>query len=239
MAAAKIAAAKRAAAHARAEADEASFHERERVAAVKRVQERQNHRAMVGERERNRQRKLQAQTGREWDAEKSEDTFGDRQRGGSTYRRGMHGGVVAAGDSRRAEDPAVDGGDAEFNSQWHRGRGGRGVRGGRGRGQGRGGRGRGGNGGGGGARSPTEHAASDIIKSPPPIAAESEFPALPGNNNNDNKKDSSAPAVNTAQPATAATLETPISPMPLQGSWADHEDELHEAQAAKKAAQPV
>lgn len=237
MAAVKIAAAKRAAAHARAEADEASFHERERVAAVKRIQERQNHRAMVGERERNRQRKLQAQTGREWDAEKSEDTFGDRQRGG-TYRRGMHGGVVTtAGEKSRTEDLALDGDDADFGDRWHRGRGGRGGgRGGRGRGQGRGGRGRGGNRFG-DSGPPKELFPSDTHKSPPPIAAEEEFPALPGGNKE--KKETDTSAVNTAQPSIEASLDTPISPMPLQGSWADHEDELHEAQAAKKAAQPA
>lgn len=44
---------------------------------------------MMGERERNRMRKLKAMEGREWDAEKNEDDF---QRGGRHDKRGGFGG---------------------------------------------------------------------------------------------------------------------------------------------------
>jgi len=48
---------------------------------------------MDGERERNRLRKLDTQTGREWDAEKREGDYSDPPSGGP-YRRGMHGAVT-------------------------------------------------------------------------------------------------------------------------------------------------
>jgi hypothetical protein len=75
-----------AAAHARAEADAAAFAEREsqakQVADQKRKEERRDRQQMMGEREKNRQRKLKAMTGREWDAEKEEnDTRPDARRG--------------------------------------------------------------------------------------------------------------------------------------------------------------
>ncbi|OAX77155.1 hypothetical protein ACJ72_08550, partial [Emergomyces africanus] len=105
--AAKLRAAERAAAHARAEADEASFLERERLAAEKRREEVQNRRVMNGERERNRQRKLDAQTRREWDVEKSAEAFAAPGRGrggvGSSYRRGAHGAVVYDGTAPAAD----------------------------------------------------------------------------------------------------------------------------------------
>lgn len=78
MAAAKENAAKKAAAHARAEADQASFMEREQIAAKKRREELASRRVMDKEREQNRQRKLKAQTGREWDSEKREDDYNPR-----------------------------------------------------------------------------------------------------------------------------------------------------------------
>jgi hypothetical protein len=75
-----------AAAHARAEADAAAFAEREQqakqVAELKRKEERRDRQQMMGEREKNRQRKLKAMTGREWDAEKEEvDARPDARRG--------------------------------------------------------------------------------------------------------------------------------------------------------------
>lgn len=67
------------AAHARAEADAASFAEREQQAKTladqRRKEERRDRQQMMGEREKNRLRKLKAMTGREWDAEKQEADF--------------------------------------------------------------------------------------------------------------------------------------------------------------------
>ncbi|KAI9769137.1 MAG: hypothetical protein M1840_004488 [Geoglossum simile] len=82
------------AAHRRAEADEASFQEREERELAKRVEERANRRVLEGEREKNRQRKLKAVEGREWDAEKKEEDYTGGPRGGSAYSRGAHGGVA-------------------------------------------------------------------------------------------------------------------------------------------------
>lgn len=98
---------------------------------------------MMGERERNRQRKLDALKGREWDVEKEggfEGTGEERRRGAA---RGAYGGVAPSprpADNEWAntgEEVAAD--DAPSTpSHRGRGRGGRGARGGRG---GRGGRG--------------------------------------------------------------------------------------------------
>lgn len=67
------------AAHARAEADAANFAEREQQAKIERDQrakeERKDRQQMMGERERNRMRKLKAMEGREWDLDKNEDDF--------------------------------------------------------------------------------------------------------------------------------------------------------------------
>lgn len=81
------------AAHARAEADAASFAEREEQAKTHAVQrqkeERRDRQQMMGERERNRMRKLKAMEGREWDAEKNEDDF---SRGGRSDKKGSFAG---------------------------------------------------------------------------------------------------------------------------------------------------
>ncbi|KOS37612.1 hypothetical protein ACN38_g11582 [Penicillium nordicum] len=129
IAAAKENAVKKAAAHARAEADQASFMEREQEAAKKRREELAHRRQMDSERERNRQRKLKAQTGREWDSEKREEDY-DPRGGGSQFRRGMHGGV--SGAMRRDSEEARPE-EAADHPGGNRGRG-RGGRGGRGRG---------------------------------------------------------------------------------------------------------
>lgn len=77
------------AAHARAEADAASFAEREQqakqVAKQREKEERRDRQQMMGEREKNRMRKLKAMEGREWDAEKREDDF---SRGGRFDKKG-------------------------------------------------------------------------------------------------------------------------------------------------------
>lgn len=81
------------AAHARAEADAASFAEREQQAKAKSEQrakeERRDRQQMMGERERNRLRKLKALDGREWDMEKNEDDF---SKGGKYDKKGGFAG---------------------------------------------------------------------------------------------------------------------------------------------------
>lgn len=110
------------AAHARAEADAASFAEREAqakiVSAQKQKAERSDRQQMMGERERNRMRKLKAVEGREWDVEKNEEDFG---KGGRYDKRGGF-----AGDAGEAY---TDG--REYLYREPRGGGGRGARGGK------------------------------------------------------------------------------------------------------------
>lgn len=146
------------AAHARAQADAASFEERERVAQHKRAKEKVERRAMDIERQKNAARKAAAMGGREWDLEKNEGDFriqsgrgGPRQRGGQM--RTMNGATADR------SDPGLD---DQSQYQWQEGRGrGRGDRG-RGRGGHRGGRG---------------DARGGVKK--PNVQAETEFPALP------------------------------------------------------------
>lgn len=166
------------AAHARAEADQASFLEREKVAEEKRRQERQERRVMDSERERNRMRKLNALNGREWDATKQEEDY-DPRGGKGQFRRGMHGGV--SGHTRRDFD---DGRASEASPEshgshnGHRGRG-RGGRNGRGRTN---------------SRGPRKDSAvpegtpegpakkeNKALAPPAPVNNESEFPALLNN----------------------------------------------------------
>ncbi|GAB7349456.1 hypothetical protein MBLNU459_g8557t1 [Dothideomycetes sp. NU459] len=154
------------AAHERAEADAASFAEREQVAAQRRKEERRDRQQLLDEREKNRLRKLKASTGREWDSEKHEDDYAPRG-GGRSAGRGAHGGV--AGPRDNGLDASVFAGDQddytdgrEYMYRENRGRG---------RGRGRGGRGgdrggRGGRGGGGGGgqqqRAPTHSDFPDL-----------------------------------------------------------------------------
>ncbi|KAH5992093.1 hypothetical protein HBI84_162530 [Parastagonospora nodorum] len=100
-------------AHARAEADLANFEareavlkkkdvERKKVLAEKQKAERQNRQQMMGEREKNRLRKLNAQGGREWDFEKEEGFSGTGEEKRRGAARGAHGGIAG---SRHAEAP--------------------------------------------------------------------------------------------------------------------------------------
>lgn len=206
IAAAKENAARKAAAHARAEADQASFLEREKVAEEKRRQERQNRRVMDNERERNRQRKLQALNGREWDSQKQEEDYNPRG-GRGQFRRAMHGGVSGYvrrdfGDSQPSEDTD------NHHHNGHRGRG-RGGRGGRGR-NGRGPRGD--------ITAPegTTNGLNNTEQKPAPapvIDNEAEFPSLPGGS----KKESTVKT-----DTTAAQLEAVLSPLSATGAtWAE------------------
>ena len=124
------------AAHARAEADEAAFNEREAEVQAKRKVERQNRQQMISEREKNRLRKMNAMGGREWDASKDEDAdaSGSSSVRGSQFRRGAHGGVAGARPTPEEEFRPSDYLFNENGSFRGRGRGG-----GRGRGRGRGG----------------------------------------------------------------------------------------------------
>ncbi|PYI05474.1 hypothetical protein BO78DRAFT_387733 [Aspergillus sclerotiicarbonarius CBS 121057] len=187
IAAAKENAAKIAAAHARAEADQASFLEREKVAEEKRRQERQHRRVMDNERERNRLRKLNALNGREWDAEKKEEDYNSRGGGKGQFRRGMHGGVSGYTrrdfDSQPGEEPHND----DNHPHHYRGRG-RGGRGGRGRGGHRGPRGES------ALDGASDQSATGRPKPEAPapvITNEAEFPALPGS---EKKSGDGAPA---------------------------------------------
>jgi hypothetical protein len=153
---------------------------------------------MIGERERNRQRKLQAQTGREWDAEKTQESLSDRGRG-SGYRHGMHGAVVS--DVSRTPEGSLP------EENWETGRGGN-------RGRGRGARGgRGGRGRGGGRRDEKEPAppSSNAAPSTASFNPEADFPALPNG---------SAPPEKPSVSVPLASLDT-ASPSTPVGTWAD------------------
>jgi hypothetical protein len=124
-------------AHEKAQADQEAFDTREKLAAERRKEERINRQAMMGEREKNRMRKLQALGGREWDAEKNEDDFKDE---GRRARRGAHGGITGSRHSMpmkgeaEGEMPEIGEGGQRSGYGSLRGGRGRGSRGGRGRG---------------------------------------------------------------------------------------------------------
>ncbi|KAI9858702.1 MAG: hypothetical protein M1813_007334 [Trichoglossum hirsutum] len=185
------------AAHRRAEADEASFQEREQRELAKRLEERANRRVLEGEREKNRQRKLKAVQGREWDAEKKEEDYTSGGRGGNTFSRGAHGSVVGGrGGFRNVE--------REFGTPSSRGRGdfhhtqrGRGdlnaPRGPRGAGRGRGGFAN---------RGAPMAQSSETV--PVPLQGGAEFPALPSPENGYPDK----------KPSPPPKLTFPITPSP-------------------------
>jgi len=147
--------------HARSQADEELFHQREAVAAQKRKEERVNRQQMMGERERNRLRKLKAQGGREWDIEKDEKEFEGSERRGA--RRGAFGGVVNDRQSSSAVPDLMD--DSRHAAP--RERGGR--------------RGRGGRGGdfSGRGRDSRPDAKGNKPVSAPPLPSANDFPDLP------------------------------------------------------------
>ncbi|KAK4860772.1 hypothetical protein LT330_004503 [Penicillium expansum] len=202
IAAAKENAVKKAAAHARAEADQASFMEREQEAAKKRREELAHRRVMDNEREKNRQRKLKAQTGREWDSQKREEDY-DPRGGGSQFRRGMHGGVSGA-VRRDFEDARTV--DAADHSGGNRGRG-RGGRGGRDRGSPRTPQG----------DRPRKGLADSIFATESPAAPglddKSAFPALPEAPKKTETKKTEAKKPETKKPETKKP-ETKPAPTP-------------------------
>jgi hypothetical protein len=196
-------------AHARSQADQELFEQREAVALQRRKEERLNRQQMMGEREKNRQRKLQAVGVREWDMEKNEEDFKEE---GRRAKRGAHGGI---GGSRYAT-ATTTAPAAAATQTWESGDGfevrGAGERGGRGRGRGRGGRGRGdhagsarGGGGGGGGGGGNKNQS---VQSPPTAA---DFPDLPLAAATPSRGEDVKPP---------ATLEFPIKPKP--GSTEDN-----------------
>lgn len=213
---------KKAAAHARAEADQASFMEREQEAAKKRREELAHRRVMDSEREKNRQRKLKAQTGREWDSQKREEDYNPRG-GGSQFRRGMHGGV--SGPVRRDfEDARPEETVDQSSGHRGRGRGGRGGRAGRGGESPRASQ---------GDRPPRKGLSDSIYATPsagaPKLDDQSAFPALPERPKEQETKLKAetkvepAPALSKS-PTTMDKLDSTFSP--ITGTWADQfEDE--------------
>ncbi|KAJ5221324.1 uncharacterized protein N7469_010211 [Penicillium citrinum] len=206
IAAAKENAVKKAAAHARAQADQASFMEREQMAAKKRREELANRRVMDNEREQNRQRKLKAQTGREWDSQKREEDYSPRG-GGSQFRRGMHGGV--SGHTRRDFDAASPEDGAGDLLSPGRGRG-RGGRGGRGRGP---------------SRGPKEDRVSSkeqTEKVTAPAVNTDDFPALPPGKK---PEDAPKPALETNAQDKPSMEKLEATMTPVTGTWADQFDD--------------
>ena len=204
--------ARREEAHRLAEADEASFQQREAQAREKRREEGAARKAMEGEREKNRLRKLGARGGREWDEGKKEEDFVDGRGGG--FRRGMHGGVSGDQGKRTDGEPFVSMREGEEEGRQGfrdsaRGGGFEGRRG-RGRGRGRGGRGGGrgdyrGDGGG-------NTSARNGNQNHPAHFAKEEFPVL-----------SKGALPNTPQEKISTLKNADILKSPVGGksSWAD------------------
>lgn len=161
LAAVKLKNAKREEAHRLAEADEASFQQREAVASQKRREEGAARRAMDQEREKNRLRKLAVKGGREWDEGKEEQDLNKER--GSQFPREAYGGVAYRGGRGGYGDPGAE--EAAV--------GGYGQNRGRGRG-GRFGRARGGGYGRGGTESAKAENGSQSI------SRKEDFPSLPG-----------------------------------------------------------
>jgi hypothetical protein len=200
-------------AHARAEKDQASFLQREQQAAAKRVEERKAIREQDMERAKNRERKIKAQGGREWDSEKVETDIVDRSRGGSSmYSRGAHGGVRGSGrGGERGGLASSRYGTSEDVEEMSFG----GDRGGRSRGRGRG-RGRaeldGARGGGRGGRGRGGYFNGAKAVETPALGGDLDFPALP----TPASKSTSTPA------SKVENKEKPAgSPGVVDGDWAD------------------
>lgn len=190
LAAVKLNNAKRAEAHRLAEADEASFQQREAIASQKRKEEGAARRVMNMEREKNRLRKLGAQGNREWDEGKEDGPIsqgrGRQSRGGTNG--GVYGGVNGGVSSRGNQNGPQIGGQ---------GRGSPNRRGSGGAVSFRGGRGRGG-GSGGSLNAPKGMVPSDPSQVPDPVK---DFPALPTASS---KKSNWADEMEEKEPAAAS-----------------------------------
>ncbi|KAI9640726.1 hypothetical protein NHQ30_011035 [Ciborinia camelliae] len=145
----------------KSEKDREGYAEKEKEEKRKRKEEIERGRVMEGERMKNRERKLKAMGGREWDEGKDEKDFEDNKGRSSQYVRGGHGGVIRGrgglAGSRFNDAPEDDMSSYIYDD--NRGRGsGRGR--GRGRGNGRGGRG-------------------GSTQQPQPVPVPEDFPSLP------------------------------------------------------------
>lgn len=204
----------RAAAHARAQADAASFEERERVAEQKRAKDRVERKAMDNEREKNRQRKMAVMGGREWDAGKNEEDF-KASANGRGGRRLYQPGLTP--QQQYAQDD-----DDLKQYEWHedrgRGRGGRGRGGRGGRGRGRGGRGALNN----------DDGASSQHQQQPTWSAEADFPALPGSESMPKKP--SGNDTSSSKPTPKRWDSTDVQGDSGGGSWAE---QVESSEAAK------
>lgn len=235
--AAKLNNARREEAHRLAEADEASFQKREAQASQKRRDEGAARRAMEGEREKNRLRKLGAQAGREWDEGKEDQRVDSREE--SQYRRGAHGGVAYSGGRQQDEHSEYATKDQNYTGRENFGQ--RGDRGRRDRGRGERGRGRDDRGRGGGGykdRRASQDDHSSIWKTTTPnMGAETDFPSLPTtaakprNPKSEASKElrppwsaaadaPSSPSSPKQQNGTGA-VPAPLSPVLAEQSWAD------------------
>ena len=201
LASARLNNAKRAEAHRLAEADEASFQQREAQASQKRKEEGAARRAMIAERERNRLRKLGQQAGREWDEGKQEQEAGQ----GPQHRKGSYGGMAYDGGRSKISRNEREGG--AHISKHEGGRSGFGPR-----GHGRGDRGRGGRGRGEYHHSGQTQGMNIAQKAPD---RESDFPALP----TASKKEQ------FSQVQPLKQVEQPLSPVVAGGNWADEVQE--------------
>lgn len=208
-------------AHARAEKDQAAYQQREALAAKKRTEERQNVRQMNADRAQNRQRKLGAISGREWDSEKKEEDIVDSKSRGpsSKYSRGANGGVAGVRAVEAGERTIYQGGQigrGRFGDQGipshgvqgrrdpnFDGKGGRGGRGGRGAGQ----------------------AGRNEQVAP----ADQEFPALPSSGAKPRELQVQSETGSWGAAATTVQMEVPAA---VGGSWAD-EVEKEKSQAEK------
>ena len=208
LAAAKLNSQKREEAHRLAEADEASFQQREAQASQRRQEEGRARRVMDQEREKNRLRKLGAQGGREWDEGKEDQPVDPRR---IEYRREPHGGTSNyQGSGARDGNLQIDGDYNDADRGYGRGGRSRGDRS-RGRSRGRGGRGRGGY---------DSSAGGFEIMKPAAPNIEKDFPALPSAATQKSITDTSHHRSKVEQqPQT----EVPKFQAPLGGgeSWAD------------------
>lgn len=235
--AAKLNNARREEAHRLAEADEASFQKREAQASQKRKDEGAARRAMEGEREKNRLRKLGAQAGREWDEGKEDQRVDSREE--SQYRRGRHGGVAYSGGRQQDEHGEYATTDQDYTGRENlgqRGDRGRGDRSRGERGRGRDGRARGG-GGYEGGRAYQDNPSSSWKTTTPNMGAETDFPSLPTtaakprNPKSESSKELhppwSAAADAPSSPSSpkqqngSGAVPAPLSPVLAEQSWAD------------------
>lgn len=167
------------------------------MAAEKRRQEQEHRRVLDSERAENRQRKLKAATGREWDAAKREEDQSIRGRG--QYRRGMHGGVT--GHTRRDFDEKHWDAAPRTRQNYPRGRG----RGRRGSSRGR------------GDHTASERASNEPEATPtaPAVTSETEFPSLSSEKKNEPSTESPAPL------PTETESKSPVT----GSSWAEQVEE--------------